>query len=308
MATIDELMAMTAKPKPRRGLIRAFGEDIAPNIGQALQAAGAGMRGQIYNPPGEEEDTTARMILGEMIKQKMQTSPEALEFEREKAKAQMPTPEELQGLFGAPPQPQGIAAPSPAARVKSYTKGGVTYERLPSEEEEKATLRRQAKAGTVPPAQIGLYTLAGESIGNIVKVKKILFPQGVQSFRRDVALKSKIPFFGAAPIDKEAQRIFRMMGSSLSGRQLIQTGVAARPEETKSLSQQFMASALSDPEAAYEGLTQLEDFYKSYRRTLKTRGLEGSEGNEFDSVEEAEAVGLPSGTPVYINGREAVIE
>ena len=55
------------------------------------------------------------------------------------------------------------------------------------------------------------------------------------------------------------------MGAALSGRQLIQTGVAARPEETQRLIQQFAPNLFSNPKSALNGLNELEVFYKNYR-------------------------------------------
>ena len=63
------------------------------------------------------------------------------------------------------------------------------------------------------------------------------------------------------------------MGAALSGRQLIQTGVAARPEETQRLIQQFAPNLFSNPKSALKGLNELEDFYKNYRQTLKGKGI-----------------------------------
>lgn len=125
----------------------------------------------------------------------------------------------------------------------------------------------------IPPSEAGRYTLSNEAIGSIADVKSILFPDGTpKSFKSDIANKAQIARWGALPKDKEGQRVFRKLSTALSGRQLIQTGVAARPEETNLLYKQFYGNMLSDPEALYEGLTQLENFYKGYNKTLTSRG------------------------------------
>lgn len=116
----------------------------------------------------------------------------------------------------------------------------------------------------------GRLTLAKESIKNIDDIRKILFPGGTpESFKRTTAFASNLPL-GALPIfpqrtwGKAEQDVFRKMGVALSGRQLIQTGVAARPEETSRLIAQFAPSVGSNPDAAWNALNELEDFYKSY--------------------------------------------
>jgi len=108
--------------------------------------------------------------------------------------------------------------------------------------------------------------LAKESIQNIQDIKKILFPTGkARPFKRTTAFASNLPEC-SLPIlpsrgwDKAEQDVFRKMGAALSGRQLIQTGVAARPEETQKLISQFAPSVGSNPEAALAGLNELENF------------------------------------------------
>ena len=73
--------------------------------------------------------------------------------------------------------------------------------------------------------------------------------------------------------DKDAQNLARWLTTAISARQLIQTGVAARPEETKLLVGQFLGNALTNPESMMSGLQQLEDFYKDYNNTLQTKGV-----------------------------------
>jgi len=122
---------------------------------------------------------------------------------------------------------------------------------------------------TISGDKAGLYTLANESIGNVQDVKKLLFPDGTpNSFRRDLALRAQLGKNKLAPNDKEGQRIFRKLSTALSARQLIQTGVAAREDETKMLYNQFYGGVLSNPEALFEGLDQLGNFYDNYNQVL----------------------------------------
>ena len=137
-------------------------------------------------------------------------------------------------------------------------------------------------AGTIPPDKAGVYTLSVESIKNIGNAVKTLFPDGTaNSFKRDIAIKSNIPgsdlpivgglIPNAAPFSKEGQNVNRWIGNALSGRQLIQTGVAARPDETQALVRRFMAGAVSNPESAKQAFEELSGFYTDYNTVLTTR-------------------------------------
>jgi hypothetical protein len=154
--------------------------------------------------------------------------------------------------------------------------GGVTLENPQANLEQK----RQEKLGEgIPTSEAGKFSLAEESIKNIKDIKKMLFPDGTPaSFKRTTAFASNLPggslpMFASRGWGKAEQEVFRKMGAALSGRQLIQTGVAARPEETQKLIGQFAPSGGSNPEAAFAGLTELEDFYKSYMGNIKNKGL-----------------------------------
>lgn len=132
---------------------------------------------------------------------------------------------------------------------------------------------------------VGKIALANESLKNIEDIKTALFPDGTpKSFNREIAFGSNppalnLPIIGRVgarvrrdnPLDptddkvvEKTQDVFRKIGASLSGRQLIQTGVAARPEETQKLLEQFGPNMFSNPEAALKGLNELQTFYKDY--------------------------------------------
>ncbi len=165
-------------------------------------------------------------------------------------------------------------------------KYGIPYESLQTPEEnqrkldkkvEEAQALEQAKG--IPTSETGKVALARESIKNIQDVKKLLFPTGkATSFKRTTAYASNLPG-GNFPVlpsrgwGKAEQEVYRKMGASLAGRQLIQTGVAARPEETQKLISQFAPSLGSSSESALNGLNELENFYKDYLNTLETRGI-----------------------------------
>lgn len=169
------------------------------------------------------------------------------------------------------------------------------------------------KPTKIPAAELGKLSLAQESIPNIDTVIKTLFPDGTpKSFRRDIAIAANPPAFGlfkgGIPFSKEGQNIARLMRTSLAGRQLIVTGVAARPDETKDLMKAFYAGAVSDPEAAFSGLMQLKDFYRSYIKNLKESGDisnidTGAQMPEFNSEAEIESANLPDGTEIIYQGK-----
>lgn len=144
----------------------------------------------------------------------------------------------------------------------------------------------------VGEGQAGRVALAKESIQDIQDVMKTLYPDGTpRSFRRDVATFSNIPRFGpkgfqtgkALAFNKDSQNVFRKMGKSLSGRKLIITGVAGRPDETADLVEQFAANAFSDPSAAFDSLNELVNFYKSYLTEVDPSGLKTRNRGESES-------------------------
>lgn len=156
-------------------------------------------------------------------------------------------------------------------------------------------------------AAVGKVALAKESLRNIDDVIKRLFPDGTpKSFKRTTAFASNIPG-GMLPIlpqrgwGEAEQDVFRKMGASLSARQLIQTGVAARPEETNRLIAQFTPSFGSNPEAALRGLQELKQFYEEYLNTAepakrlgsKTGGIKQSTGAYSSGISEGQTATNP---------------
>ncbi len=141
--------------------------------------------------------------------------------------------------------------------------------------EEDITNKLQAGKGvTGAGAESGRIALARESVKNIQDVKNILFPDGTpDSFKRSIAAESNI--FGG--FGEEAQKVFRKTSSSMAARQLIQTGVAARPEEVQNLERQFKANIKSNPAAAMQALDELQEFYKLYLGTADPSAMFSSD-------------------------------
>ena len=172
--------------------------------------------------------------------------------------------------------------------------------------------RKKAEMGMegVGNEAAGKMTLAKESLKNIEEIKKILFPDGTpNSFDKNIAGLSNIPgskipvlgsiipnklpdplIVGGSPLyppeaSKKAQDVYRKMGSSLAARQLIQTGVAARPEETEKLIAQFAPSFFSNPESSFNALNELQQFYESWIKEtdpqmLKSTGRSSESNND----------------------------
>ena len=175
--------------------------------------------------------------------------------------------------------------------------------------------RKKELAKGVPTAESGKIALARESLRNIEAIKKTLFPSGkAKSFQRGKAFASNLPLSYVpglpqrAPFNKDAQDIYRQMGSALSGRQLIQTGVAARPEETAKLVAQYAPNLFSADEAAMQGLSELQDFYKTYIYIVETKGLQSADewaasqntpGNVIGAEGKTQQSNMP--TPEQIN-------
>ena len=178
-------------------------------------------------------------------------------------------------------------------KPKSINVGGVTYERKETSEdiaeEERKEKRKEIIKG-VTGEVAGRVALANESIKNIQDIRKTLFPEGTpESFKRITAFASNLPG-GTAPLigailpergwGKAEQNVYRKMGAALSGRQLIQTGVAARPEETAKLVAQFAPSGGSNPQSAWEALNELESFYNSYLKLTDPELRFGANANK----------------------------
>lgn len=143
---------------------------------------------------------------------------------------------------------------------------GIKSEEKPSDNKTKAT-----SEGYIPPDKAGLYTISNQSIKNISEIKKLLFPDGtVKSFNPVLAGKAKLPIIGQIK-DNDAQRLYTLYSNIISGKQLIQTGVAARPDETKTLYNSYLPNLISQPGSALKALNDLEDFYKNFNRTLETK-------------------------------------
>ena len=193
------------------------------------------------------------------------------------------------GMGGQGIAPQGLGG-GMQPRLKGFNVGGMNIEFPQSPEEVQQGIQNKVRETQaielgkgIPTAETGKVALARESIKNIQDVKSMLFPKGTaQSYRRDIAAGSNLPLSGLPGVPSNLglyspQTVFRKVGAAISGRQLIQTGVAARPEETLKLIRQFAPSGLTSSKAALDGLNELQKFYEDYLYLLETKGLQSAE-------------------------------
>jgi len=176
----------------------------------------------------------------------------------------------------------------------------------------------------------GRVALAKESMKNIEDVINSLFSKNQEgaidpkTFNREIAFGAnppavRLPFMGRVgspvrrdnPLDptdnakaQAAQDVFRKLGASLSGRQLIQTGVAARPEETEKLVAQFAPNFFSNPEAALKGLQELQAFYNTYLQQTDPSVRFSGQPIQADNQPQAENNNYKVGQNINVGGKQ----
>lgn len=150
--------------------------------------------------------------------------------------------------------------------------------------------RQEKMSEGIPADKTGLYNLSKESIDNIDKMKDSLFPnkeakdldERAKSFDRGAALQSNFPNLKIGSLQigpsflpsEKGQDIFRWAAGVISAKQLLQTGVAARPDETKKLVEAYIPSGVSNAKSSLKGLNELQNFYVSFNHDLKTLGID----------------------------------
>uniref|UniRef100_A0A6M3M1G0 Uncharacterized protein n=1 Tax=viral metagenome TaxID=1070528 RepID=A0A6M3M1G0_9ZZZZ len=163
-------------------------------------------------------------------------------------------------------------------------------------QKEKAQVLGEAKQkveeGKISSEQAGRYVLAKTAIDDIESAKKILFPTGKpESFRRDLAALSDMPFIGgAAPFSKEGQLLYSRLKSSVAAKVLLGTGVAARPEEVEAQIKSYVANWKTHPEAAIDEFDRLIKFYKDYLQLAEKKRIDKTEPKQEKSIKNVENV------------------
>lgn len=227
------------------------------------------IRGYKAAKEATKDDTTVLGLFGQSEEdRKFQRQ---LQLERYKADLKHQGGNENVGVYSFSPYDNKLQ------QVAAVPKGSIVRnEQFSLGERTQAALEKKQASGA--GAEAGRIALAKESIGNLKDIKKILFPDGTpESFKRSIAAESNI--FGG--LSEPAQNVFRKAGASLAARQLISTGVAARPEETEALRRQFVANIKSNPHAAYQALDELERFYGDYLGVADPSGMFHQQGSEI---------------------------
>jgi len=75
------------------------------------------------------------------------------------------------------------------------------------------------------------------------------------------------------PGDKQSQEVFSRLKSAVAAKVLLQTGVAARPEEVETQVKAYIANWKSHPEAALDQFNRLEKFYKDYTQLIQNKNV-----------------------------------
>lgn len=119
--------------------------------------------------------------------------------------------------------------------------------------------------------------------------RNILFPTGdTKSFNRTAATASTIWGGGPMPLNKDAQNLYRQLGSALSARRYMLTGQAANQQEIKEAVNQFMSQWGSDPDALAQGISQIENEFNEYLNTIDPSGLYHAQGQTSSEIDPKE--------------------
>lgn len=156
-----------------------------------------------------------------------------------------------------------------AATTAAKTATELKY--LPAKKE----IEKMAERDIVSGENVGRVVLANTAVKDIEQAKNILFPTGKpESFRRDVIIKSKLPITGGTmPFDKESQEVSSRLRNAIAAKVLLQTGVAARPEEVDNQYKAYIANWQTNPKAALDQFNRLQEFYISYLKTMKNKKI-----------------------------------
>jgi glutaredoxin 2 len=132
--------------------------------------------------------------------------------------------------------------------------------------------------GKISEAEAGRYVLANTSKKEVAEARDILFPKGTaESFDRGIAAKSNLPITGGAmPFDEKAQKVYSRLSSAVAAKLLLQTGVAANPDEVKRIVSSYITDWKSDPKAGFEQLNRLENFYDDYTKLISNKKIQSN--------------------------------
>lgn len=170
-------------------------------------------------------------------------------------------------------------------RPKSFTYGGFTMEKQPTEEEFQQGLQRKLQEQQALESQKGLSIETGGKLAMVSQAKKdiqevrdMLFPEGTaKSFKRGLAFVSNLPgsrapLIGAiipqalpyapwwAKASEQGQKIYSRLQNAVAAKLRVETGAQANPSEVENILRRFGITSASSPQAAWDALQRLEDF------------------------------------------------
>ncbi len=188
-----------------------------------------------------------------------------LTAERDKQKTKT-SPLELLMLKQAIQPASGVYSWNPTTgkleQEASVPKGSIVRNTTTREDiEDKESAKKNITGAGAQSSAINAAMQAAKSARN---VKNILFPDGTpNSFRSDIATM-KSPFLGRPTLSKDAQNVAREYGIALDLYNRQVTGAAFNQDEFNRRLDQFRVNLLSNPEAAFDSLSRLEELNNDY--------------------------------------------
>jgi hypothetical protein len=170
---------------------------------------------------------------------------------------------------------------------------------------------------------LGETGLSGESAGKLINLetaftdmqeaRDLVFPDGTPASQRtDLLRRLGTPLqvgslMGGKKSDlTDAQKIISRIDNAIAAKLLVQTGVAARPDEIQALRSQFQPLARLTNEANFDRMNRLERFLRSGTEVIdpKRRFSEQRDGNIKVTPEGQTATNPQTGeTLTYRNGQ-----
>lgn len=182
----------------------------------------------------------------------------------------------------------GVSATGkPFYRSKTYMK-----EQAGMRAEADLAKKRMSGAG----AQSTPINAASQSLKSASNAKRILFPDGTpNSFRRELAA-TKGRFLKQATLSRDAQNLAREYGIALDLYNRQVTGAAFNKDEWNQRISQFQSDLLSNPQAAFDSLSRLEELNSDYLKIADPSGIysggnqQGGAGHSNERQEALDAI------------------
>jgi hypothetical protein len=195
----------------------------------------------------------------------------------------------------------GVLPSRSGLKLKGANIGGLSFEVPQTEEERKATVEEGIQADVAKQKALekgkGLSVETGGKLAMVIgglkdlkEVRNMLFPDGTpQSFKRGLATVSNIPL-SRAPIlgavipeslpdspfwrnaSEKGQGIYSRLQNAVAAKLRVETGAQANPSEVENILRRFGVSGASSPQAAFDALNRLEDFFNETIKIIDPTG------------------------------------